>query len=236
MPDISNELDRVAAQMASKYAVAQEEIVESLMEIVKNKPPEEATAIISQVDIDEMMRLKMAGAFVLYEQGVIKVLENTFTTSVLSELTLRSILDNSKRFVSAEFINKSSVIMRQSIIDGIATNKFPSQVVKELREVFRLEERHLATIVNTGFSQYSNAITNLMSVDYPDNQRYIYIGANDEKTRDACKEKIGFSPATKKSILNKYGSLNNEIWNCRHKWEPMSDDKEGQGFEEAVSA
>ena len=236
MPEISYELDRVAAQMAAKYSVAQEDIVKSLMEIVKDKTPEEATAIISQVDIDEMMKLKMAGAFVLYEQGIIKILQNTFTTSLLSESTLRNILENSKRFVSAEFINKSSVIMRQSIIDGIATKKLPSQVVKELREVFRFEERHLTTIVNTGFSQYSNAITNLMSVDYPDNQRYIYIGANDEKTRDACKEKIGFSPATKKDILNKYGSLNNEIWNCRHKWEPMSDDREGQGFEEKASA
>jgi hypothetical protein len=167
-----------------------------------------------------MMQLKMAGAFTLYEAGVIRVLENTFTKSFLTEITLRNVLDNSKRFVSAEFISKSSVIMRQSIIDGIATGKYPSQVVKELRDVFRFEERHLTTIVNTGFSQYSNAITNLMSADYPDTQKYAY---------------IAFGPASKKSILNRFGDLNNEIWNCRHKWEPISDDLEAQGFEGSVN-
>ena len=236
MADIQFELDRIAREMSVKHGVAMKEISDSLMEIVKGQSPEEASALISQLDIEEMMRLKMAGAFALFDSAVIQILENTFTTTTLSETTLRSLLDNAKDFVSSEFIGKTSSIMRQSIIDGIATGKTSGEVIKELREVFRLEERHLQTIVNTGYSQYSNAVTNIMSADYPDSQKYIYIGPYDGSTRINCEKKIQFSPASKKDVLTQFGNLNNEIWNCRHKWEPMSDDKEGQGYEETESA
>ena len=238
MADIQLELDGIAEQMAKKHSVAKAEVVASLMVIVKGRSPEEASAIISQLNIDEMMKLKMAGAFALFDQAVIRILESTFSpsASVLSEATLRSLLDNAKGFISAEFVGKTSAIMKQSIIDGISVGKFPSDVVKELNEVFRLDERHLQTIVNTGYSQYSNAITNMMSSGLPDNTKYVYIGAYDGKTRDRCIEKIQFSPASKKSVLGRFGDLNNEIWNCRHKWEPASRDIEGQGFEDKASA
>ena len=236
MADISQELDAIANQMAKKHSVALGEVTAALDQLVRGKSPEEISAIISSINLEEIMRFKMAGAFVLFDQAVIRILENTFTTTTLSEVTLRSLLDNAKSFVSAEFIGKTSAVMRQSIIDGIALGKFPSDVVAELRDVFRLEERHLETIVNTGFSQYSNAVANITASKLPDNTKFVYIGANDGKTRERCVDKIQFSPASKKDILARYGNLNNEIWNCRHQWEPASRDPEGQGFEEKASA
>ena len=35
-----------------------------------------------------------------------------------------------------------------------------------------------------------------------------------------------------KAIKNKFKNFNNELWNCRHKWEEMGRDKEAQGFSE----
>ena len=71
----------------------------------------------------------------------------------------------------------------------------------------------------------------MMADKLPDNAQFVYIGAYDDKTRDACADKIRFSPASKKDILKRFGNLHNEVWNCRHKWEEITNDLEGQGFE-----
>ena len=123
-------------------------------------------------------------------------------------------------------------------------NKFPNEIIDGIKsnlEELGLSKRQMETLVNSGYSQYSNAVTNMMGEKVPDDTMYIYIGAYDNKTRLACERKIQDSPASKESILGKYGNLDNEIWNCRHKWEPIdpkstSMDLQAQGFEDKKSA
>ena len=239
MADISRELDLLAEQISEKVGLAQEEIMQGLLELVKGKNSEEAMAILSEVKIEKLMSMKLAGAFALYRTGVVKLLEATVATSLLTELTLNSLLLDSERWLAREFVEQSTIAIRQGIAKGIANDKFPNQIIDGIKanlEELGLSKRQMETLVNTGYSQYSNAITNMMGEKLPDNTMYVYIGAYDNKTRLACEKKIQESPATKESILNKYGNLDNEIWNCRHKWEPVGPDKQGQGFEEKKSA
>ena len=72
-----------------------------------------------------------------------------------------------------------------------------------------------------------------MAAKAPTNTRYIYIGPLDSKTRLTCSDKIAFSGAegrTRDEIFGLFGDMNNEIFNCRHKWEQMSDSPEDQGY------
>ena len=239
MGDISRELDLLAEQIAEKVGLAQEEIMQGLLELVKGKNSEEAIAILSEIQIDNLMTKKLSGVFALYRSGIVRLLESTFAPSPLLESTLNSLLIDSERWLAKEFIDKSTISIRQGIVKGIANNKFPNQIIDGIKsnlEELGLSKRQMATLVNSGYSQYSNAVTNMMGEKLPDETMYIYIGAYDNKTRLACERKIQDSPATKESILSKYGNLDNEIWNCRHKWEPMGRDKQGQGFEEKKSA
>ena len=48
-------------------------------------------------------------------------------------------------------------------------------------------------------------------------------------------KKILDSPATKDQILQKYGNLDNEIWNCRHKWEEITNDTASQGLRTEIT-
>ena len=229
MADISNQLDKLASDIAKKGLVAQEEITVALMEIVKGKSAEEAAVILSTLNIEEMMAAKLAGAFALFDAGVITVLENTYTSVYLSEATLLAMLETSKSFIAAEFINKTSALMRQEIVKGISTGLVPNQVVSKLIDL-GVNERHLTTIVNTGYSQYSNSIKKMMFDKVPNATKFVYVGAYDGKTRPACENKILSSPATKLEVLSKFGNFDNEVWNCRHSWEEVTSDVVGQGF------
>ena len=89
---------------------------------------------------------------------------------------------------------------------------------------------NIETQIITAYGQYSSAVTNFLSENLPKDTEYIYIGAYDSKTRDRCVEKIGYSPATRKEIVSRFGDFNNEIWNCRHRWEQRSSSPKDQGF------
>ncbi len=234
MADISSELDRIAEIIAEKSNKAVEEIVNSLMELVQDKTGEEALEILSGINLKYAMEAKMAGAFALYEQGIVRMLENMYSTTTLSEASLMALMDNSKRLLSTEFIDKMADNILQGTVKGISAKLTPTEVMNSIGELTGT----LETQVVTAFGQYSNSVASLLSENLPENTKFIYIGAYDSKTRDRCIEKIGFSPATRESIIGRFGDFNNEIWNCRHRWEQISSSPKDQGFqkEKFVSA
>ena len=227
MADISQELDKIAEIIAEKSNQAVEEVVNTLMELVQDKTGEEALEILSGINLKYAMESKMAGAFVLYEKGIVSMLKNMYSTSTLSEASLRALLDNSKRLLSTEFIDKMADNILQGTVRGISSRLTPAEVIASIGEV----TGNLETQVVTAFGQYSNAVASLLSENLPENTQFIYIGAYDSKTRDRCAEKIGFSPATRESIIGRFGDFNNEIWNCRHRWEQISSSPKDQGFQ-----
>ena len=234
MADISRELDRIAEIIAEKSNKAVEEVVTSLMEMVQDKTGEEALEILSGINLKYAMESKMAGAFALYEKGVVSMLENMYSTTTLSEASLRALLDNSKRLLSTEFIDKMADNILQGTVKGISANLTPSEVMDSIGEA----TGNLETQVVTAFGQYSNSVASLLSENLPEETKFIYIGAHDSKTWDRCIEKIGYSPATRESIIGRFGDFNNEIWNCRHRWEQESSSPVDQGYnkEKFVSA
>jgi hypothetical protein len=226
MADIFEILDSIAEDFSSKVDLAQDEIVESLLEIVGGKTSEEAIQILSQVNIEKALELKLSKAFTSFDSGALEILKGTFTTATLSEATLQTLLNNAKGMIADEVTRHLSKTALQSIVDGIASDQTSTQVIASLRN----KVPNVETLVNTAYSQFSNSITNMTAEKLPKNAKFIYIGANDEKTRERCREKIGVGALTRKQIISRFGDLNNELYNCRHKWEQMSDMPEDQGY------
>lgn len=190
--------------------------------------------MLQAIDIKELMKLKLIGVFEQFDSGVVSILENTFTSVAISETALQFALTNAKSFVGEKFIEGTSSTIRQNIISGITGNKAPSQVVADMRKA-GFDTHHLKTQVETGFAQYSNSVKNMMADKLPDNTKFVYIGANDDRTRDECLKRIADSPATKEFIINEYGSLDNAGWNCRHSWEEQMSDVEAQGLQKETT-
>ena len=226
MADISQELDRIAQIIAEKSNKAVEEIVNSLIELTQNKTSDEALEILSSINLRYAMESKMAGAFALYDQGIESMLRNMYTTTSISEFQLRMLAENTKKVLASELIDKMTPNLMQSVIDGISTKKTAADILKGLDNV----TPDLETLVVTAYGQYSSSIANILSLNLPENTKYVYIGAYDSKTRDRCIEKIESSPATRDDIINIFGDMNNEIWNCRHRWEQKSSSPKDQGF------
>ena len=225
MPDVSDKLEIIAVQFADKVDLATSELVGYLSELVKGKSASESLEILSGINLDKAYELKLAKAFTAYEAGVVEILRNTYTTTTLPESSIRALLNNTKKTVMDNMKVVSSTTMT-GIIDGIATNKSVAQTLLTIKGQIPNTE----VVVNTAYNQFNNTLTTMLADELPANTKWIYIGANDSKTRQQCKNKIGAGALTKKQILNQFGDMNNEIWNCRHKWEQMSSSPEDQGY------
>ena len=226
MADISNELDNIAEQFAVKVGLAKEEVVNALMDLVKGKTAEESLEILAGFNMEAAMDMKLSKAFTTYEAGIVSMLENTYTTVAINESVLRATLDLTKASLSSDVTGRMSKVSLQSIIDGIATGKSPAEVITAIDDVMP----RIDTLVNTAFSQFSNTTKNIMAEKLPPDTKFVYIGAYDDKTRDACVEKIQFGKRTRAEIIGRFGDMNNEIFNCRHGWEEMSSSPKDQGY------
>ena len=232
MADIFDKLDDLADDMAIRTGVAYKEVIEGLDELVKGKSAEEAAVILSGISIETALTAKLTGVFALFESGAIDLLSEIPMTSTLTEQALRSTLNNVRDFLSTEFIDKVAPNIRNVVIDGIVGELEPNEILDELIKISDLSQKQLQTLVRSGYSQYSNAIKKMMFDKVPKTTKFVYVGAYDNKTRVACEQKILASPATKTEILSKFGNFDNEVWNCRHSWEEVTNDIVGQGFRE----
>ena len=232
MADVFDRLDDLADDMAIRTGRAYKEVIEGLDELVKGKSAEEAAIILNGVNIESALTAKLTGVFALFESGAIDLLSEMPMTSALSEQALRSTLNNVKDYLSTEFIDKVAPNIRNVVIDGIVGELEPSEILDELIKISDLSQKQLQTLVRSGYSQYSNAIKKMMFDKVPKTRKFVYVGAYDNKTRPACEQKILASPATKTEILSKFGNFDNEVWNCRHSWEEVTNDIVGQGFRE----
>ena len=233
MADIYSELEQLASEYANKIGQAQDEVFKALIDLVDGKTSEQAMEILSELNISAILQLKLSNTRRLFESGAVLILNNTFTTQSISEKALRGLLDSIDSKLSSRFTDVVGDDMRSIIIDGISTGKFPSQILKESREALDVLGHsgvNAMKEIQTAFSQYANTITNMTAEKAPPNTKFVYIGAYDAKTRPDCEAKINFGAATRVEIINSFEDLNNEIWNCRHKWEELGDSPEDQGY------
>ena len=157
MPDIFDRLDDLAEDMATRTGVAYKEIIEGLDELIKGKTAEEAAIILNGINIEALLTAKLTGVFALFESGAIDLLSEIPMTSTLTEQALRSTLNNVKEFLSTEFL-KVGPNIRNVILDGIVGELRVEQVIQNLIDIANLSPIQLKTLVNSGYSQYSNAI------------------------------------------------------------------------------
>ena len=192
MADISDKLDQIAEQFADKVDLATSELVSYLRELVKGKTAAQSLEILSGINLEKAYELKLAKAFTAYEAGIVEFLRNTYTTTSLPEGSIRALLNTTKRSVMANMGVISPVTM-QGVIEGIATGRTVEDTLLLIKEQIPNPE----LVVNTAYNQFSNTLTTMLADELPENTKWIYIGANDSKTRERCKAKIGAGALTK---------------------------------------
>lgn len=213
----------------------QERTISELYALKGNKSAEEFIRFIERLNVEEVIFAKADNAIAIFETAHSGMLQSIQGFSALSEETLQALVNYNRDSLLSQLDNMAQVVKRE-VINGIIAGSPVQSVLKKVRSQGALSRGQLLTLINTAMNEYSRNVTKLMIDKMPDDTKYVYIGALDEKTRPLCLEMMSANKLTRAEIESRFGSkvfTEGGGYNCRHKWEISVQDKFGHDPEGA---
>lgn len=116
--------------------------------------------------------------------------------------------------------------MLRGIISGTSARDLSARLIQDFGPEAALTGPQKRVLVNDAFSRLSNASTKQVFADAPQ-QKFVYIGPDDEVTRPDCQQVLAEQPAEGWTVdeINGLGYVDFDSrggWNCRHDWIPVA--------------
>jgi len=162
-----------------------------------------------QADIDALM--------ISYQN----VLSNLNGFGSITEESLRALVEIDRAYFMGQSQNLANTVRQQlsrGVIAGVPENELKKGILEGMGGVLRSDQAQ--TIANTSLNSYSRAVTSIMADDMPDDTKYYYQGAVDDRTRDVCLDMISAGELTQEEVESQYGGafVDGGGFNCRHRW------------------
>ena len=213
----------------------QEKTITELYALRGNKSAEEFIRFIEGLNVEQVIFAKAENAISIFENSHAGMLQTIQGFSDLSEETLQILVNYNRDSLLSQLDNMAQIVKKE-IINGAIAGSPTKAVLDKVRGQGALSKAQLQTLINTSMNEYSRNVTKLMIDKMPDNTKYVYIGALDERTRPECLKMMSVGRQTKAQIEKRFGSKvfsEGGGYNCRHKWEIAVQDKFGHDPEGA---
>lgn len=178
----------------------------TLIEKTRGVYAEEIALIFSQLNTDQLSRIALSSVEAVNEL-------------IGFELTY---LSNNARSYSDQ--------LKNAMIRGVITGESNAQIIQNLSNGFGvgnfISSSESSFLINDAFATFSNATRAKVFEQFP-NQKFKYIGVNDDRTRPACKKVLKIvqekGSLTRKEIdklrvKDFQGFSRRGGYNCRHDW------------------
>ena len=225
-------IKKTVEDLAKRLQTSQEEITEAVLKLVEGKTNAEAIAILNELNFDSIVLSKTSGIIASYTAGNVGTLLTKEMFAPIKEATLQALITQSEQYLSGQ-ITAMGNVLKQEIISGIINQNTVDEILASLGKKGFSADVGMKRIINDGLNSYSRAVSRMMMDEAPKNQKYIYIGPADEKTRDFCLSAIQIGQVTLAEIqsMGWQSSLSDGGGvNCRHGWEPVSEDVRSQFY------
>jgi|15BtaG_2_1085339.scaffolds.fasta_scaffold02528_1 hypothetical protein len=176
-----------------------------------------ALGIVSITDYF-LQDLKMQAAIGRFMSSMDLLLDETIMFAGISESKLRALRNMFQSSITT-YIGSLGDTIRSSLASGVSRGLDLKSIRKLVKRNISLLPSATERMISTTMATFSRAVTSAMLEENP-NQRLIYIGPLDEKTRPICIEMLSSGTMTATQIESAYpGALTDGGGiNCRHKW------------------
>ena len=182
------------------------------------------TAIATGMESFVMNELNFNGDIDKLMLAYDKILLGTPKFAEVSEVTLRA-LKNVKRAEWVALAKFEIGAIQNEIFNASITGQWEQDVIINNLESgvqSNLSKGQVATLIATSLAVFERGVKTVMMRKMPDNTPIIYIGPQDEKTRDICNEMLGVGELTVDQVIATFGPSVLQVGgghNCRHSWE-----------------
>ena len=231
-------IDNIAETIASQTDALQQEMVRDLQKLSKDKrfkSIDEFLLAIDQLDLEQIVRLKAQNIINGYTAAHTQILTDMTLFADVTENTLRA-LTNFSTSSFADSLGKMSGVIKTEIVKGVLGEASERGIFQAIQQQAGLSNAQMRTLVTTGLNDYSASVGKIMMDESPENEKFRYVGAIDEKTRPFCLRVWEAGTLTKKEIKERFprNDQNGDTfisrggYNCRHQWMPVEASKESK--------
>ena len=231
-------IDNIAETIASQTDALQQEMVRDLLKLSKDKrfkSIDEFLLAIDQLDLEQIVRLKAQNIINGYTAAHTQILTDMTLFADVTENTLRA-LTNFSTSSFADSLGKMSGVIKTEIVKGVLGEASERGIFQAIQQQAGLSNAQMRTLVTTGLNDYSASVGKIMMDESPENEKFRYVGAIDEKTRPFCLRVWEAGTLTKKEIKRRFPSndqggdtfISRGGYNCRHQWMPVEASKESK--------
>ena len=201
-------IDNIAETIASQTDALQQEMVRDLLKLSKDKrfkSIDEFLLAIDQLDLEQIVRLKAQNIINGYTAAHTQILTDMTLFADVTENTLRA-LTNFSTSSFADSLGKMSGVIKTEIVKGVLGEASERGIFQAIQQQAGLSNAQMRTLVTTGLNDYSASVGKIMMDESPENEKFRYVGAIDDRTRPFCLKVWEAGPMTKKEIKSRFGS------------------------------
>ena len=216
--------DTASLQYAKSIERVQQELVKQVFDLQKQGlSKNEILLVLQGLDMEDIILNKLnlnadIDRLMLEYQSVLGAMEMTGTVTAESLTALSNIDRNTfakQAGVMGELIKKE---VARGIIAGATEKEIADGILRGAGGVLRADQAE--TLANTALNQFERNVTVQMAeFDDPDD-KYVYLGVVDSKTRDICLLMASAGALKRDEIESRFPNtfINAGGYNCRHKW------------------
>ena len=150
-------------------------------------------------------------------------LEKMHKFAPVSKMILESLRLIDTKLWSARIVIESTALQKEIFNASITKSWDQKAIVARLTQGMHgaLTPAQVETNITTALSNFERNVTSAMMNEMPEDTKYIYIGPQDEKTRDVCNEMLGVGELTRDEVISSFGGDVLQVgggFNCRHHW------------------
>ena len=221
-----NYIDGVADTIATQVETLQKEMVRDLLKLSKDRrfrSIDEFLLAIDELNIEQIVLIKAQNIINGYNVAHTQILADMTLFAEVTENTLQA-LTNFSQSSFADSLGRMGGVIKNEIVKGALGEATEQGILQAIQQQAGLSNAQMKTLVTTGLNDYSASVGKIMIDEAPDNTKFRYVGAIDDRTRDLCLQIWEAGAMTEKEIKSRFGStvlVERGGFNCRHQWLPV---------------
>tara|TARA_X000001382_G_scaffold64191_1_gene44463 strand:- start:3261 stop:3965 length:705 start_codon:yes stop_codon:yes gene_type:complete len=199
----------------------------------------ELTAAFEQINLlDDLNELgvtallrKIKGSYdrqAVKSYGILTAAQKTKqTATAVQAIEVLAVLDLT---TLSQGIAKYADELKTAMLRGLLTGQSSDSILQQIQQTYggsrALSSPGQAALLNDSFARFNRATTAKLFQEFPE-QRYVYVGPNDDRTREVCELTLG-EVGDEGLTIEEVNSLSTGAtfeggggFNCRHEWIPV---------------
>ena len=213
-------ISKEAIDFAKRVEAVKQATVEYVYNLGQGLSRQELATLVGNIDFTALVNeLGYVSSVEKLTASYVNILSGLDPLAPVSEEVLQALVNTDRAFYLSKGGDLANT-MKQELTKGALLGTGKKQMKEAIKDLSGYRPDQIETIVDTASQVFSRSVTAAMADELPDETKYRYVGADDDKTRPICREMLDSGALTMAEIDSQFPGafIEGGGFNCRHQW------------------